>query len=342
MTDYVQLTKEQVRNHPLYGFGGWMIPAIIWFGIGCLLTLGTFFDAPSEPIKLPSRQVIGFSIGTLLPSVIFLVPPVLYLFFSYRVKVTFRYQIKNNDPFLAEIREKDQKTTDAGTQQPQPRVTASASVTPSPPETSSSSGEVFTSPEAPAPTGKTEQDSSSEQAARQEFYEAAYLELENDKKVIGVWARALAESDGEDTKAKARYIALRVEEMEAQSREKERSEQEARQREAEAIERYNSVEGVCERLAEKVWVEDIDPSEYGENFERAFIEFEETFRVKAGFAFTVKIPQKLLMVAFVDEMNGTNRINYEEFVYSPHRRSRLLMAFFEGGRLAQERLLYDE
>ena len=45
------------------------------------------------------------------------------------------------------------------------------------------------------------------------LYKLAYLELQADRKDVGLWAMALAESDGNIPKAEARYISKRVEQL---------------------------------------------------------------------------------------------------------------------------------
>jgi hypothetical protein len=47
------------------------------------------------------------------------------------------------------------------------------------------------------------------------LYKLAYLELQADRKDVGLWAMALAEADGNIPKAEARYIAKRVEQLKA-------------------------------------------------------------------------------------------------------------------------------
>jgi hypothetical protein len=47
------------------------------------------------------------------------------------------------------------------------------------------------------------------------FYEAAYLELQSDRKDLGLWAKALAQADGDLEKARARYVQWRVNKMRA-------------------------------------------------------------------------------------------------------------------------------
>ena len=45
------------------------------------------------------------------------------------------------------------------------------------------------------------------------IYENVMLEIEEDKKVKSTWARALAQSEGDDKKAQSLYIKLRVSEL---------------------------------------------------------------------------------------------------------------------------------
>lgn len=53
--------------------------------------------------------------------------------------------------------------------------------------------------------------------AEEHLYELAAEEIANNQIRPGLWAKAIAESDGDDAKAKARYIKLRVETMKAES-----------------------------------------------------------------------------------------------------------------------------
>jgi hypothetical protein len=47
------------------------------------------------------------------------------------------------------------------------------------------------------------------------LYEAAYLEVQSDRKDLGLWAKALAQADGDLEKARARYVQWRVNKMRA-------------------------------------------------------------------------------------------------------------------------------
>ena len=53
--------------------------------------------------------------------------------------------------------------------------------------------------------------------AEEQLYELAAQEIAANNIRPGLWAKAIAESDGEDAKAEARYIKLRVEMMEAEA-----------------------------------------------------------------------------------------------------------------------------
>ena len=53
--------------------------------------------------------------------------------------------------------------------------------------------------------------------AEEQLYEAAAEEIAANNIRPGLWAKAIAESDGDDAKAKARYIKLRVETMKAEA-----------------------------------------------------------------------------------------------------------------------------
>ena len=53
------------------------------------------------------------------------------------------------------------------------------------------------------------------QAADEGIYETAMKELEGPDRRTGVWAKALAEFEGDEAKAKAKYIQLRVQQMKA-------------------------------------------------------------------------------------------------------------------------------
>jgi hypothetical protein len=65
------------------------------------------------------------------------------------------------------------------------------------------------------------------------YYEKAFYELEDeDSRVIGVWAKAFAETDGDDQKAKAKYIKLRVESLISEEHKKLEIEQEHRKKES--------------------------------------------------------------------------------------------------------------
>ncbi|MDC6459922.1 hypothetical protein PQY66_06235 [Luminiphilus sp.] len=76
--------------------------------------------------------------------------------------------------------------------------------------------------------------------AEEKLYELAAEEITANNIRPGLWAKAIAESDGDDAKAKARYIKLRVETMKAEADlqdyasanvEKERAEMEKREEE---------------------------------------------------------------------------------------------------------------
>lgn len=53
--------------------------------------------------------------------------------------------------------------------------------------------------------------------AEEQLYEFAAEEIAANNIRPGLWAKAIAESDGDDAKAKARYIKLRVETMKAET-----------------------------------------------------------------------------------------------------------------------------
>ena len=53
--------------------------------------------------------------------------------------------------------------------------------------------------------------------AEEQLYEFAAEEIAANNIRPGLWAKAIAESDGDDAKAKARYITLRVETMKAEA-----------------------------------------------------------------------------------------------------------------------------
>ena len=53
--------------------------------------------------------------------------------------------------------------------------------------------------------------------AEEHLYELAAEEIAANNIRPGLWAQAIAESDGDDAKAKARYIKLRVETMKAEA-----------------------------------------------------------------------------------------------------------------------------
>jgi NAD(P)-dependent dehydrogenase (short-subunit alcohol dehydrogenase family) len=53
--------------------------------------------------------------------------------------------------------------------------------------------------------------------AEEQLYEFAAEEIAANNIRPGLWAKAIAESDGDDAKAKARYIKLRVETMKAEA-----------------------------------------------------------------------------------------------------------------------------
>jgi len=53
--------------------------------------------------------------------------------------------------------------------------------------------------------------------AEEQLYEFAAEEIAANNIRPGLWAKAIAESDGDDAKAKARYIKLRVEAMKAEA-----------------------------------------------------------------------------------------------------------------------------
>ena len=53
--------------------------------------------------------------------------------------------------------------------------------------------------------------------AEEHLYELAAEEIAANNIRPGLWAKAIAESDGDDAKAKARYIKLRVEAMKAEA-----------------------------------------------------------------------------------------------------------------------------
>lgn len=53
--------------------------------------------------------------------------------------------------------------------------------------------------------------------AEEHLYELAAEEIAANNIRPGLWAKAIAESDGDDAKAKARYIKLRVETMKAEA-----------------------------------------------------------------------------------------------------------------------------
>ena len=55
-------------------------------------------------------------------------------------------------------------------------------------------------------------------AADEAIYEAAMKELDGGERRSGVWAKALAESDGDEAKAKARYIQYRVQQIKAEAK----------------------------------------------------------------------------------------------------------------------------
>lgn len=54
------------------------------------------------------------------------------------------------------------------------------------------------------------------QAADEPIYEAAMRELDGSERRAGVWAKALAESDGDESKAKAKYIQQRAQQIKAE------------------------------------------------------------------------------------------------------------------------------
>jgi hypothetical protein len=51
-----------------------------------------------------------------------------------------------------------------------------------------------------------------------EIYEKVMLEIEEDKKVKSTWAKAFAQSQGDENKAKALYISLRVQEIQLEQK----------------------------------------------------------------------------------------------------------------------------
>ena len=46
-----------------------------------------------------------------------------------------------------------------------------------------------------------------------EIYEKIMIEIENDKKIKSTWAKSFAQSNGDENKANALYINLRIEEI---------------------------------------------------------------------------------------------------------------------------------
>ena len=60
---------------------------------------------------------------------------------------------------------------------------------------------------------KLKLDNPSERLTENELFEQAYNEVENDELNTGLWARALSDSDGEEKKAKALYLKLRVQHL---------------------------------------------------------------------------------------------------------------------------------
>ena len=60
---------------------------------------------------------------------------------------------------------------------------------------------------------KLKLDSPSTRLSEDDLFEKAYDELQNDELIKGVWARALSESDGDEKKAEALYLKLRVQQI---------------------------------------------------------------------------------------------------------------------------------
>ena len=60
---------------------------------------------------------------------------------------------------------------------------------------------------------KLKLDSPSTRLSDDELFEQAYDELQNDELIKSVWARALSESDGDEKKAEALYLKLRVQQI---------------------------------------------------------------------------------------------------------------------------------
>lgn len=69
--------------------------------------------------------------------------------------------------------------------------------------------------------------------AEEQLYEFAAEEIAANNIRPGLWAKAIAESDGDDAKAKARYIKLRVETMKAEADLQEYASENAHRAEAE-------------------------------------------------------------------------------------------------------------
>ena len=68
--------------------------------------------------------------------------------------------------------------------------------------------------------------------AEEQLYEFAAEEIAANNIRPGLWAKAIAESDGDDAKAKARYIKLRVETMKAEADLNQHASESDRQKEA--------------------------------------------------------------------------------------------------------------
>ena len=93
--------------------------------------------------------------------------------------------------------------------------------------------------------------------AEEGLYELAAAEIAADKFRPGLWAKAIAEADGDDAKARARYIKLRVETLKAEAELNSFAEEEAaRTAEATRAAQASRAQAAAEAERMKKWREE--------------------------------------------------------------------------------------
>ena len=262
MANWVEISEDQAKKHPLYGVGGWagfLIFALIFSGI---MSLGVGYDS-----GIPTYRSLGvislvanlFCIILLwihhkafqpVITVIFIAFPIIGIIISVNLGADFSHVLGSSlgsailaVAWLSYIWNSVRinvtcrhlvKQTDV-TLEKEKMVSPSLESQPEP--VSENRPAVKAGQEAigePMTTGITREQES-------EFFARALKEIEDNQKDPGDWARAFAEAEGEAEKAKALYIKERVATL-TEMNEREIEEQKLREIEEEQKKRFEEEE----------------------------------------------------------------------------------------------------